>query len=78
MLHEINNKNTENRHEKDHQIQQIQSVPQPDPQVKLKKTYVRRSFTTAQKLRLLEAFDACENATTRGIFLVSVRRTTYC
>lgn len=69
MLHEINNKNTENQHQKDNQTQGIQSVPQPDPQVKLKKPYVRRSFTTAQKVRLLEAFDACENATARGIFL---------
>jgi transposase len=42
----------------------------PNPQVTVRKTRnPRRSFTPAQKLRLLEAFDACENASARGAFL---------
>jgi transposase-like protein len=42
----------------------------PNPQVTVRKTLNRRrSFTPAQKLRLLEAFDACENASARGAFL---------
>lgn len=48
-------------------------VTQPlpaDSQVKIKKHYSpRRSFDTAYKLRILSAYDACENASDRGALL---------
>jgi transposase len=42
----------------------------PDPQVNLRnKKAKRRTFSHAEKLRFLEAFEACENASARGEFL---------
>jgi transposase-like protein len=41
-----------------------------DSQVKIRKQYSpRRSFDTAYKLRILSAYDACENASDRGALL---------
>lgn len=41
-----------------------------DSQVKIRKHYSpRRSFDTAYKLRILSAYDACENASDRGALL---------
>jgi transposase len=41
-----------------------------DSQVKIRKQYSpRRSFDTAYKLRILSAYDACENASDRGTLL---------
>jgi transposase len=41
-----------------------------DAQVKVRKPYTpRRSFDTAYKLRILSAYDACENASARGALL---------
>jgi transposase len=42
----------------------------PDSQVKVKKSYgPRRSYDTAYKLRILAAYDNCDNATERGALL---------
>jgi transposase len=46
------------------------TITPPDPQVNLRnKKAQRRTFSHAEKLRLLEAFETCENATARGEFL---------
>src|ERR1700722_13212400 len=48
-------------------INQIQNV---NPQVKaVKSKIIRRKFSTADKLKILEAFDACDNVLTRNAFL---------
>lgn len=41
-----------------------------DPQVKITRNYSpRRSYDTAYKLRILSAYDACENSFERGVLL---------
>lgn len=41
----------------------------PDPQVKTTQRPPRRIFSTAYKLKILEAYDACDNALARGALL---------
>jgi hypothetical protein len=46
------------------------TTPVADLQVKIRKHYSpRRSFNTAYKLKILSAYDACENASARGALL---------
>lgn len=40
-----------------------------DPQVKVKNSTPRRTYDTAYKIRILSAFDNCENASERGALL---------
>lgn len=50
------------------EIKQISSIA--DPQVKPEKKYApRRSFDNAYKMRILSAYDACEDGKTRSAFL---------
>ena len=47
-----------------------ESAVPPDPQVKAKKQYAqRRFFDVAYKKRMLASYDACSDATERGILL---------
>ncbi len=43
----------------------------PNPQVNAKQTAPRRTFTTEYKLKILEAYEACDNSLARGELLRS-------
>jgi transposase len=51
-------------------VTQISETSPVDTQVKIRKPYTpRRSFDTSYKLRILSAYNACENASARGALL---------
>ena len=73
MLSAIKNKNDlrlEKAIDSTESVAEITKTSLADPQVKVREQYpARRSYETAYKLRILAAYDACENASERGALL---------
>lgn len=71
-VNEINSLTKDRNADDNDQVKAIQNngLLNPDSQVKaMQPKIIRRKFTIAEKLRIVEAFDACENSLARGALL---------